>query len=238
MIGVARMKRMPPSRLCQLGGAGSTRSTISGREIGKEHERRQNEHRDPHRVDGLGPDRKEQAPDRRARDRRRLARDRAHRQRAGQEVDRNELGYQRAPRRVADRRQRSGHRRKRDELPELARAADRHEEQQRHDGRVGEAPDDHDGNARQPVGKLTRRQRQQRHGRELREPDQAEVERAVVDQVDLPADRHRDHLHREARRQHRRPEPAEVAVLEGGRERDHSSNSASSVRLRSSSGAA
>ena len=35
MIGVARMKRMPPSRLCQLGGAGSTRSTISGREIGR-----------------------------------------------------------------------------------------------------------------------------------------------------------------------------------------------------------
>jgi len=110
--------------------------------------------------------------------------------------------------------------RERDELPKLARAADRHIEQQAHHRCVGEAPHRHHGDPWQAVGELPSGQREERHGSELRQADQAEIEGAVVDRVDLPADRDRGHLHRQARAEHRRPETAEVAVQEGGRQRE------------------
>src|SRR5581483_1945498 len=58
-----------------------------------------------------------------------------------------------------------------------------------------------------------------RYRHELREPDQAEVDRAMVDCEDLPAHGDRDHLRRDAGEDHAGPEPAEVAVMQ--RRRNH-----------------
>jgi len=48
--------------------------------------------------------------------------------------------------------------------------------------------------SRHAVGERSPRDRQQRHRRELEQSDETEIERPVVDVVDLPADRDRDHL--------------------------------------------
>src|SRR5207244_3432191 len=53
---------------------------------------------------------------------------------------------------------------------------------------------------------------------ELHQADESEVERIAADRVDLPADRHGEHLRGEAVRQQRRPEKREVADLQRGRE--------------------
>lgn len=66
---------------------------------------------------------------------------------------------------------------------------------------------------REKIGELTGGQRQQDHRHELGEPDPAEIQRAVVELVDLPADRHRGHLRAEAHEDQRDPEQREVAVL-------------------------
>ena len=86
---------------------------------------------------------------------------------------------------------------------------------------------------RQPVGQVTGRQREHEQRNELREPDQAEVERVLVDREHLPADGDRDHVLGEAHREDRRPEEPEVALLERRREPPpHRSNLAAvAVRL-------
>ena len=65
--------------------------------------------------------------------------------------------------------------------------------------------------ARDPVGEVPGRQREDRQRRELEEADQAEVERVLVDRVDLPPDRDRDHVLGEAHAEDRRPQEREVA---------------------------
>ena len=66
------------------------------------------------------------------------------------------------------------------------------------------------------IGELAGRQREQRQRQELGEADEPEVERAVADRVDLPADRDDHHLRREAVREQGRPEQGEPADAEGG----------------------
>ena len=68
--------------------------------------------------------------------------------------------------------------------------------------------------SRNAVRELSRRKRQQRQRDELREPDEPDVERMMVDPVDLPADRNRNHLHREHTREVRDPVRAEIAIAE------------------------
>ena len=97
------------------------------------------------------------------------------------------------------------------------RARERHDDEQQrdrdvqHERRRGHRP------PRQPVCDLSRRQREQRQRQELHQPDEAEVERVVVDRVDLPADRDREHLEGEAVREERRPEEREVPDPQRGR---------------------
>ena len=73
------------------------------------------------------------------------------------------------------------------------------------------SPDEHDdvrattitasrSPARHAIRQVAGRQREQQQREELREPDQAEVERVLADRVDLPADRDERHLQREAPR--------------------------------------
>jgi hypothetical protein len=190
------------------------------------HERRGDEQHDAGGVHRLGPDREEQAADRRPADRRRLPRNRPERDRTAEQLGRHDLRRQRATRRIPQRGDRAGERRERDELPELVRAPDGHDQKERDADRVGEADDRDERDARQPVGELPGREREERHGEELREADQSEVEGTAVDRVDLPADRDRDHLHCDAGAEHRRPESAEVAVQERRRQAEHASHSA------------
>jgi hypothetical protein len=71
---------------------------------------------------------------------------------------------------------------------------------------------------RHAVGQLARGDRQDEHRTELEQADQAEIERLVVDVVDLPADRDRDHLARQVHRQDDEHEQPEVALLNGRRQ--------------------
>jgi hypothetical protein len=70
--------------------------------------------------------------------------------------------------------------------------------------------------ARETVGDLPRGQGENQERQELREPDEAEVERILVDQVDLHADRDDEHLEREPARERRRPEERERAHAQSG----------------------
>ena len=68
--------------------------------------------------------------------------------------------------------------------------------------------------AREAVGQVPGRQREQRQRDEHREADEPEVERVAADRVDLPADRDERHLDRERRREHDAEEENEIAVPE------------------------
>src|SRR5262249_1535791 len=65
---------------------------------------------------------------------------------------------------------------------------------------------------------MARREGEDRQRQELEQADQAEVERGVVDRVDLPADGDRDHLASEPQREQRDDEEREAAPVEDGRE--------------------
>ena len=106
------------------------------------------------------------------------------------------------------------------------RAVDRDDEEQSEDRRIGEAPDEDDREARQAIGELPGRQGEEQDRQELGEADQPQIEGAVVDRVHLPADRDRGHLHRDARAEHRRPEPPELAVMQRWGQRGHVPHSA------------
>ena len=105
-----------------------------------------------------------------------------------------------------------------EERPELVGAVQRHDEQQqrdedRHRGRAGEQEP-----PREAVGEVPGREREQRQRRELGEPDQAEVERRVVDLEDLPADGDGGHLRAEPLDEQRDPEQRVVAAPKRGRQ--------------------
>ena len=65
-----------------------------------------------------------------------------------------------------------------------------------------------------PVRDVARGQHQQHERQELRQADEAEVERIAGDRVDLPADRDRLHLHGDRGEQPRRQEAHEVRVFQ------------------------
>ena len=73
------------------------------------------------------------------------------------------------------------------------------DEQEHRDHRVAGERDERQL-AREAVGEVAGREREQRQRRELREPDQAQVERVRGDLEDLPADRDGGHLRGRARR--------------------------------------
>ena len=124
----------------------------------------------------------------------------------------------------------AGQRGEREERPELPRAVQRHDEQQRRDGQTrARAPAANISAARQPVGQLAHRQREQRQRDELHQADQAEVERVAVDREHLPADRDRDHVLREAQR---RGSPPRAARSCGCGAREGGGGAPRQVRLR------
>ena len=68
------------------------------------------------------------------------------------------------------------------------------------------------------VREVAGREREDEHRRELEQADETEVEGLVVLGVDLPADRHVDHLQADERGQRRDPPAAVVTHAEGGTE--------------------
>jgi hypothetical protein len=66
---------------------------------------------------------------------------------------------------------------------------------------------------------MARGQHQQHERQELRETDQAEVERLAGDRIHLPADRDRLHLHGNRREQSRRQEAHEAGMRQQPAER-------------------
>ena len=90
----------------------------------------------------------------------------------------------------------------------------RDREQEQRDSHLQPCRDGGHGPPRDAIGELAGRQREERQRQELGEPDEPEVERAVADRVDLPADRDNHHLRREAVREQRSPEKPEAAHAE------------------------
>ena len=214
---MALISRMPPSRLSRRGGGSSL---AVGATVG-DHQHpagRDDEHGDGDRVQRLGLDREQEPARGGAGDGRQLARDRAQGERAGEQVGRDDLRRQRAPGRRAERLGDSGQGGERDEGPELVCALDRDQEQEPCDDRLGQDRRREESHARHPVGDLAGRQREQRQRHELGQPDQAEVECALVDRVDLPADCDCDHLGRKPGGEEAAPQPPEVAVVKRGRQ--------------------
>ncbi len=84
-------------------------------------------------------------------------------------------------------------------------------DEDRRDHDLEDEADGDDRAAREAVGDLPRGQGENQQRQELGEPDEAEVERILVDQVDLHADRDDEHLEREPARERRRPEERERA---------------------------
>jgi len=179
---------------------------------------RRDEQRDRDHVQRLRVDRKQEAADGGAGDGRELARDRAEGEGTGEQLCGDDLGCQRAPGRRSERLCDAGHRSQDDERPQLVRSLDRHHEEEPGDDGLGRDRGGKQPNPGQPVGDLACGQREQGQGHELRQTDQAEVERAPVNRVDLPADRDRHHLRREPRGEKAAPQPAEVTVVEGRRQ--------------------
>ena len=88
------------------------------------------------------------------------------------------------------------------------------ERDQDEDRRDHDLEDEADGNnraSREAVGDLSRRQSEDQQRQELRQPDQAEVEWILVDQIDLDTDRDDEHLQREPACERRSPEKRERA---------------------------
>ncbi len=101
-----------------------------------------------------------------------------------------------------------------EEGPELLCARNRDHEEERRDADAERERGREDEPAREPVGEMPGREREQEQRQELAEADQAEVERRVIDREDLPTDGHRDHLDAEGLRDQRDPEQQEVALLQ------------------------
>ncbi len=91
-----------------------------------------------------------------------------------------------------------------------------HDEEGRGDERVDDDRERVEAPARESVGEVARRNREQKQRQELGEPDEPEVERILANRVHLPPDGDRRHRHREARGDERHPEEREVAVPERG----------------------
>ena len=109
---------------------------------------------------------------------------------------------------------------------------------QRHDGQeLPQQPAGHDASPFELVGQMTGRQRQQQRRDELHQSDQAEIEGAAGDGVDLPAHRHGHHLEAEAGGDARAPERRERRVPQwrvrrGGRRRSGHGHSCAGARGR------
>ena len=153
------------------------------------------------------------AAERRAGDDADLRGDAPERDRSGEQLGRDDLRGERARRRAADRGRDAGDRPDGEERPQDVHAADGDREQHADGGEVEHERDGGDRPARDAVGDLAGRERQDRQRHELGEAHETEVERVAVDGVDLPPDCDRDHLRREAVRERRRPQERERPVL-------------------------
>jgi hypothetical protein len=97
----------------------------------------------------------------------------------------------------------------------LAQPSAERPEGQRRDGAGDDEPADADDDATVvAVGGVPDDQRQQDHRRELHEADEAEVQRAAGQGVDLPADRHRLHVERDRGEDARAPVQRERRMTE------------------------
>ena len=80
--------------------------------------------------------------------------------------------------------------------------------------RLAELAGQQDGAVVVAVGDVADQQRQHQHRHELREPEQAEIERAAGQRIELPADRHHQHLERQDRDDPADPVEGEGAMAE------------------------
>ena len=158
--------------------------------------------------------REQQAAERRPADHRGLEDDRALRERAHEDRAWDERRRQGARGRRPERRRDTRAEREQEEGPRLARTGMRDAQQADHHRDLDRDRDREQRAAREAVGEMPCRQRQERQRDEHRQPDEAEVERIAPHGVHLPADRDERHLEREARREHDAEEEDEVPVPE------------------------
>ena len=201
------MNPIPADRFFHVSStAGAVGSHGLDSEDGDEAEQEQRAGRD---VDGDRLELEDHCADCRADDDPELVRHAAEGDGSRQELGRHDLRRQGAPRWVAECRGCACKGADCQEGPELvgARERDQHEDRRDHD--LEGEPDGDDRAPGEAVGDLSRRQSEDQQRQELGQPDQAEVEWILVDEVDLHADRDDDHLEREPARQRRCPEERE-----------------------------
>ena len=147
-----------------------------------------------------------------------LRRDRAQRHRVLEQVDADERRRHRPRRRPAERHRDTRADGERQIWPHLGRP--RPADEREADAYAGAEPQrgGEDQPARQAVGELPRREREHEQRHELRQPDPAEIERAPVQGVDLPADHHLERLQADPHPEQGQPPQAKIALLERGTE--------------------
>jgi hypothetical protein len=164
------------------------------------------------RVDELGLDREQDAPQGRACDMGQLESDGALCKRADQDL----LGHERWRERATCGRPESagnpGEEGEGEERPYVVSTCTGDPEERERDQHVDADHEHVDAPARNAVCEVARGQCKQEKRQKLREPDQPEVERVLPHRVHLPADGDSRHLHREARGEEGDPEEAKVAV--------------------------
>ncbi len=166
------------------------------------------------RIDDVRAGEIDEAADRRPGNRRDLPGARVHRDGAREQRRRHEVRHDRLPRRHRERARDTEHDHDAEHRPGNLEPGEREGEQRERAKKLERDAQREDPSAVVPVGDVACRQHQQHERQELRETDQAEVERIAGDRVDLPADGDRLHLHRDRCEQARRQEAREVRILE------------------------
>src|SRR5439155_1503973 len=145
-------------------------------------------------VEGLGRDREQEPAGGGARDDAELRRGRAQGEGRAEVLCGDELRRQGSCCRRPERRRSAAERREHEKRPETIGRRERDDEEERRRDERDRVRERDDQPTRIAAGELARRQREQRDREELRDADEAEVERVLVDRVDLPPDADRDDL--------------------------------------------
>ncbi len=183
----------------------------------REHARERDERkRYPDHVHEFRLEREQETTDCRAGHEGELKRDRALSECADEDFPGNERGREGAPRGCSDRASYTHRKCEREERPHLVCTGERDREEPERHADVDHDHEEVEKPARDSVRELTGGQSEQRERKELREPDEPQVEWILPDGVHLPADGDRRHVHGEARCDQRNPEEREVAVAERG----------------------
>ena len=165
----------------------------------------------------------EQAAQRRPTDLTGLGGDGAQRHGALEELGGHEGGRQRAGGRRPQRHRGAGGGGEREIRRQRGVAGSADQGQPDADARSHQQRPGEDEAARRAIGELTCGEREHEHRHELRQPDPPEVQRGPVLGVDLPADRHLEHLQAEPHAERGQPPQPEVPDLQSWADTSHGS---------------